>query len=336
VVESLPSLNALRAFEAVARHLSFTKAAGELCVTQGAVSRQVRNLEEELGVALFSRVPNHLRLTPDGEHLFRSTHAALKQIRDAKKTIQRKSTKLRIITAPTFATRWLIPRLYRFQEKNPKLQIQLETSVKRIDFRYHSDFDAAITYGRPVGGPDLVKDHLFQEKLCPACSPKLMASPKPLKTIQDLCRHCLLHSSLDRTEWKAWAKMMGIGDFQSAGDQCFELEESTIQAAKLGSGIALVNIYYVQDELASEKLIRLFSKIPLLSLDSYYFVYHHHKSSLTSLKKFQVWLFKEMTSFLETASFLNQADGIIKPRSQPRLVERDCITSTKAGVGSRD
>lgn len=310
-MESLPSLNALRAFEAVARHLNFTKAAGELCVTQGAVSRQVRNLEDELGVALFSRVPNNLRLTPDGEHLFRSTHAAFKQIRDAKKTIQNKSTKLRIITAPTFATRWLIPRLYRFQEENPKLQIQLETSVKRIDFRYHTDFDAAITYGQPAGGPGLVRDHLFQEKLCPACSPKLMATPKPLKTIQDLFRHCLLHSSLDRTEWKAWAKMMGISDFQSAGDQCFELEESTIQATKLGSGIALVNIYYVQDEIASEKLIRLFPEIPLLSLASYYFVYHHHKSSLITLKKFRRWLFEEMASFLNDRNLLFPRESMV-------------------------
>jgi LysR family glycine cleavage system transcriptional activator len=308
VVESLPSLNALRAFEAVARHLNFTKAASELCVTQGAVSRQVRNLEDELRVVLFSRVPNNLRLTPDGEHLFRSTHAAFTQIRAAKKTIQQKSTKLRIITAPTFATRWLIPRLYRFQEENPKLQLQLETSVKRIDFRYYTDFDAAITYGRPAGGPDLVRDHLFQEKLCPACSPKLLASPKPLETIQDLSRRCLLHSSLDRTEWKAWAKMMGADDLQSSGDQYFELEESTIQATKLGSGIALVNIYYVQDEIASEKLIRLFPEIPLLSQDSYYFVFHRHKSSLVALKKFRVWLFGEMTSFLEASSFFHEAD----------------------------
>jgi LysR family glycine cleavage system transcriptional activator len=309
-VDSLPSLNALRAFEAVARHLNFTKAAGELCVTQGAVSRQVRNLEDELGVALFSRIPNNLRLTPDGENLFKSTHAAFAQIRDAKKTIEEKSTKLRIITAPTFATRWLIPRLYRFQEKNPALQIQLETSVKRLDFRYYTDFDAAITYGKPAGAPGLVTDHLFQEKLFPACSPKLMASPKPLKTIRDLSRHCLLHSSLDRTEWKAWAKMMGVKDFQSAGDQYFELEESTIQATKLGSGVSLVNVYYVQDEIASEELIRLFPEIPLLALDSYFFLYHDHKSSLISLKKFREWLFGELTGFLEATTFFKDSDPV--------------------------
>ena len=193
------------------------------------------------------------------------------------------------------------------------MQIQLETSVKRVDFRYYTDFDAAITYGKPTGGPDLVIDHLFQEKLFPACSPKLLASHKPLKTIQDLSRHCLLHSSLDRIEWKAWAKMVGLSDFQSAGDQCFELEESTIQATKLGSGIALVNIYYVQDEILSEKLIRLFPQIPLLSLDSYYFVYHNHKSSLVPLKNFRVWLFGEMTGFLKTTSFFNDVGGAIKP-----------------------
>lgn len=307
-MDNLPSLNALRAFEAVARHLSFTKAAGELCVTQGAVSRQVKNLEEELGVALFLRIPNNLRLTPDGENLYRSAHAAFAQIRDAKETIQGKNTKLRIITAPTFATRWLIPRLYRFQEKNPTLQIQLETSVKRFDFRYHTDFDAAITYGKPAGGPDLVMDHLFQEKLCPVCSPKLMAAPKPVRTIRDLSGHCLLHSSLNRSEWKAWAKMTGVSDLQNAGDQSFELEESTIQATKLGSGIALVNLFYVRDEIASGKLIRLFPEIPLLSLHSYYFAYHDHKASLISLKNFRTWLFEEMTGFLKTTSFFNDAD----------------------------
>ncbi|THB76791.1 MAG: LysR family transcriptional regulator [Desulfobacteraceae bacterium] len=296
--DDLPSLNALRAFESVARHLSFTRAADELCVTQGAVSRQVKNLEEELGIQLFSRVPNRLGLTSDGENLYHSAHSAFKQIQHAKQAILEKHSKLNIIAAPTFATRWLSPRLYRFQERNPELQILLETTVKKRDFRYYSNFDAALTYGEPEGQEDLVVAPLFREALYPACSPKLLSSSRPLKRIEDLSSHTILHSSLDRTEWRAWAGMMGLEDFRSSGEQFFELEESSIQAAKVGSGICLVNIYFVQDEILSRNLVLPFPHIPALLLNSYCLVYQKSKSSAAPLKRFRDWIFMELAQFM--------------------------------------
>ncbi|MCG8616718.1 MAG: transcriptional regulator GcvA [Desulfobacterales bacterium] len=300
-MDHLPSLNALKAFEAVARHLNFTRAAKELCVTQGAVSRQVKNLEAELGIILFTRVPNNLQLTADGDALYRVAHQVFDRIREAVTTLRQKKQILKIIMAPTFATRWLIPRLYIFHETHPGLQIQLETSTKRFDFLYHTDFDAAIAYGKPNANADLVMTPLMQENLYPVCAPGLITPEKPLAHTGDIRRHCLLHSSLDRKEWRAWAKMMGINELKSSGDQCFELEESTIQATKLGAGIALANQFYIRDEIASGDLIFPFPDVPPLVFNAYYLVYDKSKATLETLDAFIRWLQDEMDRFLCTA-----------------------------------
>lgn len=297
-MDQISSLNGLRAFEAVARHLNFSKAARELFVTQGAVSRQVKKLEEALSVELFVRVPNRLRLTPEGEILYRGTQQAFTHIRDAVKTIEKKSLKFKIVSAPTIATRWLIPRLYLFQEKNPALQIQLETSVKIFNFRHTHDFDVAITYGKPVGGMGLACEHLFNELLYPVYSPKLIIGDNPIQRLEDLSGHCLLHSSLGRSEWKAWAKMRGVDNLKCAGDQIFELEESTIQAARAGAGVALVNLDFVRDEVAAGELLVMAPRDLPVHLDSYYLVYDQGKTSMPSLKKFKQWLLAERDDFI--------------------------------------
>lgn len=305
-MDSLPSLNGLRAFEATARCMSFTKAARELCVTQGAVSRQVKNLEEELEIPLFLRLPNNLTLTPEGEKLFQATHAAFSQIREARKDLLEKNRHLKIICAPTFATRCLIPRIYRFHENNPKLRLRLETMVTPVDFRHYRDFDAAITYGAPINGQGLTAEPLFREILFPACAPRLLTAHPPLRNYQDLARHTLLHSSLERIWWKAWAKEIGIAPLKSAGEQCFELEESMIQAARTGAGVSLVNVYFVQDEIASGELVYPFPDAHSLPLNTYYLVTHPAKTGLPAIKKFRHWLFSEMEAFLSRARVPDQ------------------------------
>lgn len=300
-MDDLPSLNALRVFEAVARLMSFTKAAEELCVTQGAVSRQVRNLEEELGLPLLIRQPNNLALTRDGEKLFHAAASAFAQIREARRAIREKTATLKIICAPTIATRWLIPRIYRFHEENPTLQLQLSTSVSLIDFRQYTDFDAAITYGEPINGEGLIADPLFREILFPACAPQLLSSGRPLETYADLSRHTLLHSSLERVWWKAWAKKAGIARLKSAGDTCFELEESMIQAVRVGSGVSLVNIYFVQEEIASGELVYPFPDAPALPMNNYYLAVPRTKASRQALKKFRDWVMAEIADLLDRA-----------------------------------
>ncbi|MCK5784064.1 MAG: LysR family transcriptional regulator [Desulfobacterales bacterium] len=301
-MNQLPSLNALRAFEVVARHLNFTRAAQELCVTQGAVSRQIKNLENELSTQLFVRIPNHLSLTPEGEILYRGSRDAFRLIMDSRKAIEDKFLKFKILSAPTIATRWLNQRIYRFQEKNPALQIQLETSVKRIDFRIITGFDAAISYGKPSHEANMVFEELMAEFLFPVCSPKLLSENRPIKKISDLSGHCLLHSSLGQDECRAWAEKQRLGDLVGGGDQRFELEESTIQAAKAGAGIALVNLDFIRDEVAAKELLILFPEIPPLCLNSYYLVYPGKEVLNPLLKKFRKWILKERSSFLSNAA----------------------------------
>lgn len=180
----------------------------------------------------------------------------------------------------------------------PDLQIQLGTSPKPFDFRYLTNFDAAITYGRPVGGRDLA------------------SSTRPLNTIEDLSRHCILHSSADRDGWKAWTHRAGIQEFRSAGSQSFELEESSIQATKLGSGISLVNLYFVQEELANGTLMLPFPDMPPLPMHVYYLVYQKNKSLRGSFITFKNWLFQERDAFLDRT----RISGHVKPdSSQPPM-----------------
>ena len=300
-MESLPSLNGLKAFEATARHKSFTKAAQELCVTQGAISHQMKNLEEELGITLVLREPNSISLTPEGEKLFQATHSAFSQIRQAKRGLLEENTHLKIICAPTFATRWLIPRINRFHENNSKLRLQLKTIVSRVNFHNFKDFDAAVTYGEPMNGQSLTIEPLFREVLFPACVPRLLTDENPLTGFQDLAHHILLHSSLERLWWKAWAKKVGLDELKSAGDQCFELEESMIQAVRTGSGVSLVNVYFVQEEIATGELIYPFPEGPSLPLETYYLVCPPNKTNLPAVKKFRKWLCSEMSIFLAQA-----------------------------------
>jgi len=293
----LPSLNALRMFEAVARNLNFTRAAEELCVTQGAVSRQIKNLENELSTQLFTRVPNHLRLTTEGEILYQGTRDAFRRIRAACKSIEDKSRKFKILSAPTIATRWLNPMMYRFQEKNPTLQVQLETSVKRINFRVNTRFDAAISYGKSTDDSGMVWEKLMDECLYPVCSKRLVSDKGQLKNPAGLSGHCLLHSSLGQGEWKAWAKQQGIKGLSGKGDQRFELEESTIQAARAGAGIALVNLDFIRDEVNAGELMVLFPEFPPVCLNAYYLVYPADEPLNPLLVNFRKWILKERDSF---------------------------------------
>ena len=289
-MKGIPSLNALRAFEAVARHMNFTKAAGELCVTQSAVSRQVMNLEDELSIKLFSRIPNKLALTEAGMTLYHATHQAFKEIVEAKKIIENKTSKLRLISGPTFATRWLIPRLHHFSKTYPDVQIEMETSTQKVDFRYTNNFDAAISYGIPHGGSALIVERLMRETVAPICSPQLLAPRQSLERVDELSEYAFLHSTLDHMAWKEWSAMMGITHIKGIVEQSFESEEYALQAALSGLGITFVNLHFVQDLIDSGSLIPALPDIAPLPLAPYCLVYHQSKSTFSALSKFRSWL----------------------------------------------
>src|ERR1700742_3557375 len=191
----LPSLNGLRAFEAAARHLSFTNAATELNVTQTAISHQIRRLEEELGIRLFVRQNRALALTAEARDYLPGVRAAFNDLRLATDRLLRKDNEhvLTVSTLASFAAKWLLPRLSSFQEEHPGIDVRITTSTALVDFK-SGDVDAAIRYGRGHW-PGLRTDWLLRDELFPVCSPALLEGSKGLKCPQDLVHHTLLHSS---------------------------------------------------------------------------------------------------------------------------------------------
>src|ERR1700675_4301359 len=191
----LPSLNGLRAFEAAARHLSFTVAASELNVTQTAISHQIRRLEEELGIRLFVRQNRALALTPEARDYLPGIRAAFNDLRLATDRLLRRDDDLvlTVSTLASLAAKWLLPRLSAFQEAHPGIDVRITTSNSLVDFR-SGDVDTAIRYGRGHW-PGLRADLLIADGLFSACSPTLLTGEKPLQRPEDLADHVLLHSS---------------------------------------------------------------------------------------------------------------------------------------------
>ena len=205
----LPPLNAVKAFEAAARHLSFTRAAEELFVTQAAVSHQIKALEEYLGLKLFRRKNRSLLLTEEGQSYFLDIKDIFTQLADATDRLLARSAigSLTVATSPSFAIQWLVPRLAKFSEKNPEIDVRIK-AVDDEDGSLTDDVDVAIYYG--MGNwQGMRADKLRNEVLIPVCSPLLLNGPKPLEKPSDLRNHTLLHDS-SRQDWQAWFRQCGI------------------------------------------------------------------------------------------------------------------------------
>ena len=194
----LPPLNSLRAFEAAARHLSFTIAAAELHVTQGAVSRAVKGLEDHLGVLLFHRLPRALALTSEGKVLLVGVSEGLDRIAQAAAKVEARAHDLQVKVPPTFTIRWLMRRLIRFQTSRPDIRVRLNTGWEWVDFD-RDDFDAGIVFGNGPW-PGLRADPLFEERLTVLCAPALLDR---LKVPADLARCTILHPDSQQNEWRS-------------------------------------------------------------------------------------------------------------------------------------
>jgi len=220
VVRRLPPLNALRAFEAAARHESFTQAAQELCVTQGAVSQQVKALEAELGCRLFNREHHRLVITAAGRGYLAVVRDAFDQLALGTEALlqQHKSGTLSVSTSPNFASKWLVHRLGRFAEQHPSIVLKLSASLQHVDFA-REDFDLAVRHGDGQW-PGLHVTRLCEEELFPVCSPALA---RALRTPQDLKKHTLLHID-ERRDWGAWLEKAGAGGVDFARGPVFNAE----------------------------------------------------------------------------------------------------------------
>src|SRR6201991_1789066 len=287
----LPSLNGLRAFEAAARHMSFTLAASELNVTQTAISHQIRRLEEELGIRLFVRQNRTLSLTPEAKEYLPGIRAAFNDLRLATDRLLRKDdgNVLTVSTLASLAAKWLLPRLSDFQEKHPGIDVHITTSTALVDFR-SGDVDAAIRYGRGQW-PGLRADWLMADKMFPVCSPALLAGKKPLKKPQDLADHVLLHTSAGNDDdWRLWLTAAGLPtDLSKQPGVTFDMVFMTIQAAIDGLGVAMGRTSYVQDDIAKGRLVVPFN-IALPAETGFYLVSPEGAAEPPKLKAFRQWL----------------------------------------------
>ena len=287
----LPSLNGLRAFEAAARHLSFTLAAAELNVTQTAISHQIRRLEEELGIRLFIRQNRALALTPEARDYLPGVRAAFNDLRLATDRLLRKDDDkvLTISTLASLAAKWLLPRLTDFQEAHPGIDVRITTSTSLVDFQ-RDDVDAAIRYGRGQW-PGLRADWLMADELFPVCSPSLLRGDRPLQRPEDLRGYPLLHTSnANSDDWRLWLTAAGLPvDIAKQPGITFDMIFMTIQAAIDGIGVAMGRTSYVQDDIAKGRLVVPF-KIALPADAGFYLVSPEGRREAPKLAAFRHWM----------------------------------------------
>ncbi len=288
----LPPLNALKAFEAAARQLSFTRAAEELFVTQAAISHQIKALEEFLGLKLFRRKNRSLLLTEEGQGYFLDIKDIFAAIAEATEKLVARGAKgsLTVILQPSFAIQWLVPRLVRFSAQHPEIDVRIK-AVDLDEGSLSEDVDVAIYYGRG-GWPGLRADQLHTEYLLPVCSPALLAGESPLRTPADLTRYSLLHDG-SRAAWQAWLQQVGVSLPHVAQGPIFSHSSMVIQAAVHGQGVALGHSVLVQPELDAGRLVCPFAEV-LLSDKAYYLVCQQSQAGQGKIAAFRDWVLAQV------------------------------------------
>ncbi|OZG72712.1 hypothetical protein BTA51_14395 [Hahella sp. CCB-MM4] len=254
-MRKIPSMSALRAFEAAARLLSFKDAADELCVTPAAVSHQIQKLEEELQTPLFRRFNRRVALTDSGAKYLGRLGLAFDDIEDATRDlVQRGDGELISLAVPPMLLRsWLIPRLASFYDTNPQLKLRLVDTLKFLDFD-KDHIDAAVRYG--FGGWEGVhSEFLFHEDMCPVCSPDLLAGGKALNGPEDLAQFRLIYTERRLVQWDNYLAGGGYGHIKARGQLWFLNSIHTFQAALDGLGVALVNRMFAAEYLRKGDLV---------------------------------------------------------------------------------
>jgi len=289
----LPPLNALKAFEAAARNLSFTKAAEELFVTQAAVSHQIKTLEEHLGLKLFLRKNRSLLLTEEGQGYFLDIRDIFTQLIDATEKLLARGAKgsLTVSLTPSFAIQWLVPRLNLFNEAHPEIDVRIKAQ-DQDENSLTDDVDVAIYYGR--GNWSGIETHkLHTEYMVPLCSPMLLNSTIPMKTPADLQKHVLLHD-MTRRNWKTWMKTAGVRDIKVNQGPIFSHSSMVLQAAVHGQGVALGNSVLAKPDIDAGRLVIPFSHY-LESKNAFYLVFRESQSELGKIVSFKNWMLDLVT-----------------------------------------
>ena len=285
----LPPLNALRTFEAAARHLSFTRAAEELHVTQAAVSHQVRALEDHLGVRLFRRRGRPLSLSEAGQALLPGLQDAFDRIEDSAKRARPGHDEwvLTVTVMPSFAGAWLIPRLPWLAERHPGVDVRLSATYDLVDLM-REDFDVGVRYGPGSWPGDLRIDRLMDEDLFPVCSPALLERGPPLERPEDLRHHTLLHDD-HVVDWRMWLLAAGIRGIDTERGPTLNYSDLVLQSAVSGHGVALARSVLAARFLASGELVRPF-EFSLPSKYAYYVVSAAAKANQPKVRQFREWI----------------------------------------------
>jgi LysR family glycine cleavage system transcriptional activator len=305
----LPPLNALRAFEAAARHLSFKNAARELHVTAGAVSHQVKLLEDHLGVTLFRRLTRALELTGEAHALLPKVQEGLALIGEAVERVRGRDEAgaLTVIAPPNFAARWLVPRLARFTVSHPNLDLHIASRPTMIDGRGDSAVqpildardDAPLAMVRFGDGhyPGAHVDEVFSAVYVPVCAPRLLEGAHPLRTPADLRFQTLLHDDTvleegARPSWADWLDAVGVNDIDSSRGPHFSDASLSLEAALEGMGVALAMKPLVCTEIEAGRLVVPFN-ITAPASYSYYLVTPEGSAAEGSIADFRKWLLEE-------------------------------------------
>ena len=291
MARQIPPLTALRAFEAAGRHLSFTKAADELHVTQAAISHQVKSLEKYLGLKLFRRLNRTLLLTDAGqlylppltdafEGITRATHRLRQHLGRARLTVS---------VLPSFAAGWLVPRLGRFRQRCPDVDLRIDPTNSLTDFR-RDDVELGILYGRG-NYPGLRTDRRMREEFFPVCSPRLLEGPAPLRDPADLTHHTLLHDDMT-VDWRTWLLAAGVEGVDAERGITVTDSSMLLRAAIAGQGVALARSVLAADEIASGRLVRPFD-VDVPAEYAYYLAYPEKSADQPNVVAFREWILEE-------------------------------------------
>lgn len=293
---TLPSRSSLIAFEAAARHQSFTSAATELTLTESAISRQILVLENQLGLKLFNRVKKRVRLTKAGLLYSKQIRKSLAQMeQDMTNIMSHGGTRevLELAVLPTFCSQWLIPRIGCFYQQYPDIIINMSARSVMFLFR-DTTFDAAIHFGQPTW-PGTGAEYLFKEDVVAVCKPNLISNKKEL-CAEDILPYPLLHLSSRSDAWQHWLQATEVSGISTMLGARYEHFSILISAACAGLGVALIPRFLIEKELKRNELVIVLEQ-PQQSDDAYYLIYPEENSTNSALTCFRNWLLEEVGSF---------------------------------------
>ena len=319
----LPPLNALRAFEAIARHASFSRAAEELHVTPAALSHQIRGLEEQLGIALFHRRTGSIDLTDAGRLIYPGLHAGFESVRDAIGRLDRaREDRFLVISAtPGLTAKWLVPRLWRFLAAHPEIDARIAASFGYADF-VSDGVDVAIRLSHGVH-PELHVEKLFDDSVLPVCSPRLVE--EGLRTLEDLGRFTLIHydiplSSPSPPLWADWLKVAGAEGVDPTRGLHFNVADHALDAAAAGAGVSLSYKLIASDDVHARRLVIPFGPEIPITERAYHFVCPRGQQTRANVRAFRDWIFAEMA---ETKTrWQAQESAIARHRWRPAIPTR--------------